>query len=81
MFFFQKLACGAENLVKIGLSVIWESSENQFGRPKNIDKILKIQPPLEKNLDPPLNKTNENKTKTKKKLENDSINCTIINTK
>ena len=39
--------------------VLWESSENEFGRPKNkVDKILEIlkirPPPLEKILDPPL---------------------------
>ena len=42
-------------------TVLWESSKNQFGRPKKKKKVvkilenfLKIRPPLEKILDPPL---------------------------
>ena len=31
--YFQKIGCGAESLVKLG-SLLWESSENKFGRPK-----------------------------------------------
>ena len=44
---------------QIGISImIWESSENQFGRPKknttNFLKIFENLPPVEKILDPPL---------------------------
>ena len=40
-------------------TVLWESSKNQFGRPKKKKKVVKIfenppPPPLEKILDPPL---------------------------
>ena len=42
-----------------GKTVFWESSKNQFGRPKKkavkiFDFFLKIRPPLEKILDMPL---------------------------
>ena len=38
--------------------LLWESSENQFGRPKKGRQFLKVRPPpLEKILDPPLSPT------------------------
>ena len=43
-----------------GKTVLWESSKNQFGRPKkkksrqNFGKFFENPPPLEKILDPPL---------------------------
>ena len=45
--------------------MLWESSKNQFGRPnlkkkkvvKILENFLKIRPPLEKILDPPLSKS------------------------
>ena len=55
--FFQNFACGADISPKTVFLVLWESLENQFGRPKkNGQKFLKIfdNPPLEKILDPPL---------------------------
>ena len=58
--FFQNFACGT--FFKTGsfrvYIVLWESSENQFGRPKKkVDKIFEIfskirPPPLKKILDP-----------------------------
>ena len=57
-FFFHKFACGAENFAKIG-------AKQCFGRGQKINLVdlkkkvkirffLKIRPPLEKILDPPL---------------------------
>ena len=49
--FFQKFACGAEHLAKHGVFLLlYESSENQFGRPKKkvikiFENFLKIRPP------------------------------------
>ena len=41
--FFLNFACCAKNLAKIGTrTVLWESSKNQFGRPKKMSKFSKI---------------------------------------
>ena len=58
MFFlacFSKFCLRRKNIDQnSGFLVLWESSENQFDQPKkNVDNFLK-NPPLEKNLDPPL---------------------------
>ena len=59
--FFQNFACCPNNLAKIGTkTVLWESSKNQFGRPKKNVKIFKKflkSAALEKILDPPLKTT------------------------
>ena len=52
---FSKFCLRRKNIDQnSGFLVLWESSENQFDQPKkNVDNFLK-NPPLEKNLDPPL---------------------------
>ena len=60
--FFEKVACGAKRLVNIGrvFRVIWDSSENQFGRPtkkigrEKFPNFFSESAPLEKLLDPRL---------------------------
>ena len=53
LFFKKKFACGAEILAKTGTKqfLVWESSKNQFGRPKKkVDKHFENRPappPLE----------------------------------
>ena len=56
LLFFQKFACGAEILAKIGAKQCFGKARkiNLVDLKKGLNFVLKIRPPFEKILDPPL---------------------------